>query len=89
MNKLKRTKHVVTKKGGPGGRGQGRPPKFVIYNGRMVQGLSYQTKTQRFYATYSQARTGNRVYFGYEIQQAVREFRQWKRGQKTETQIRR
>lgn len=82
MNKRERTRNVVTRKGGPGGRGAGRPPMFVVHKGVLVQGLSYQRATDRFYATYPCVVTGNRRYFGYEIDQAVKEFRRWIRTQK-------
>ncbi len=82
MKKFERTTRVTTEKGGPGGRGNGRPPKFILHKGRMVKGLSYQKATQRFYATYSCVATGKRIYFGYEIDQAVKAFRRWIRKQK-------
>ena len=82
MNKFERTRQVQTQKGGPGGRGRGRPPKFVVHNGKAVLGLSYHRKSQRFYATSPCVATGTRIYFGYEIDKAVRAYRRWKRKQR-------
>jgi hypothetical protein len=59
-------------------RGPGRPPQYVEYNGRTVVGLSLKSDG-RYYSTHNDPLTGKRVYFGYDLADAVKAFRAWKR----------
>ena len=72
--------------------GPGRPPKYVVYKKKVVEGLSYKPGTRmnldgtttitdgRFYSSHNDRR-GRRVYFGKDLDVAVKEFRKWNRKQ--------
>lgn len=69
-------------------RGPGRPPRYVQYEGKTIKGLSGPkpplTSSSgswadgRYYSTHNDPRTENRVYFGTDLDEAVRAFRRWK-----------
>lgn len=64
-------------------RGPGRPPQYVKFNGRIIVGLSGPKspvgEDGRYYTTHNCPLTGNRVYFGRDLEEAVRQFRAWQR----------
>jgi len=63
-------------------KGRGRPPQYVEHNGHTIAGLSCKSDG-RYYSTHNDPDTGKRVYFGYELAEAVRWFRAWKQRQET------
>ncbi len=58
---------------------RGRPPQYVKHNGKFVRGLSLKSDG-RFYTTHNDPVSGLRVYFGRELENAIRLFRRWRRG---------
>ncbi len=61
----------------------GRPPQYVQFEGRVVQGLSGPKSPLetdgRYYSTHNDPDTGKREYFGRDLEEALRLFRAWKR----------
>ena len=57
---------------------KGRPPIYVRLNNQTVKGLSLKSDG-RYYSTHNHPKTRLRIYFGYELDGAVRAFRSWQR----------
>lgn len=73
------------------GKKSGRPPQYVQFEGRTIVGLSGpkppieveagsdRYPDGRYYSTHNCPITGRREYFGRDLEEAVRLFREWKR----------
>jgi hypothetical protein len=56
----------------------GRPPEYVSYHTKIVEGLSKKSDG-RYYCTHNDPRTGKRVYFGTKLSDAVAAYKKWLR----------
>ena len=61
----------------------GRPPQYVQFEGRTIEGLSGPKSPLdvdgRYYSSHNDPATGKREYFGRDLEEAVKLFRSWKR----------
>lgn len=72
------------------GKKSGRPPQYVQFDGCTIEGLSGpkpplevadsdRYPDGRYYSTHNCPITGRRMYFGRNLEEAVKLFRAWKR----------
>lgn len=61
----------------------GRPPQYVQFKGRIIQGLSGPKSPLdtdgRYYSSHNDPNTGRREYFGRNKAEAVKLFKAWNR----------